>query len=75
MRSWMRRRRAAKAWRRTVKARRCHIIEEWGGIFIGRRCCTTHNVVWDDGGRCPRFGHDPGEPFEMAGHGKFSGRH
>lgn len=53
-------------WLRACKeARRlaCRVSEEWCGLFIGRRHCSTHNIVWDDGGRCPRSGQTPGQPF------------
>lgn len=44
-----------KTWR-AVRAARCRISEESGGLFIGRRHCGTHNIVWDDGGICPGLG-------------------
>lgn len=25
----------------------CKISEEWGGVFIGRKYCTTHDEFWD----------------------------
>lgn len=44
-------------FRRSSKsANRCDIDEEWQGSFIGRRWCRTHEVRWDDGGRCPHEG-------------------
>jgi hypothetical protein len=46
--------------------RRCSVTEEWQGLFIGRRHCHRHNVVWDDGGNCPRVGEEPGQPFMFA---------
>lgn len=46
--------------------RACRISEETGGYFIGRKHCHAHNVVWDDGGRCPRQGDEPGDPFAFA---------
>ena len=41
---------------------RCRISEEWGGLFIGRRFCSTHNARWDGGGPCPVRHRD--EPLE-----------
>lgn len=38
---------------------RCRVDEEWCGSFIGRRYCSTHNVVWDNGGACPSRGLPP----------------
>lgn len=35
-----------KAWRRK-RSLRCRISEEWCGLFIGRRYCSTHRVYWD----------------------------
>lgn len=32
----------------------CQVDEEWGGLFIGRRYCRTHDVRWDGGGPCPQ---------------------
>ena len=55
-----------KAWRKR-RADRCRIDEEWGGLFIGRRHCVTHNVVWDDGGICPGLGGaNPTRAFTFA---------
>jgi hypothetical protein len=54
-----------RAWRED-RQRRCRINMEYGGYFIGRQFCMTHNVAWDDGGRCPRLNEDPGQPFEFA---------
>jgi hypothetical protein len=60
-------------WRRDPN--RCRVTEETGGYFIGRRHCQRHNVVWDDGGRCPRAGREPGDPFTFARRGVFPGRY
>lgn len=40
-------------WRER-RAKRCRVDEEWGGIFIGRRYCSTHREYWDGGGPCPK---------------------
>ena len=40
-------------FRRASRAPKCKIDEEWGGVFIGRRWCATHQERWDDGGPCP----------------------
>jgi hypothetical protein len=46
---------------------RCRVSEETGGYFIGRQNCHTHNIVWDDGGTCPRRGESyVGQPFAMT---------
>lgn len=45
--------------RRKRRALRCRIDEEWGGLFIGRRYCSTHDLRWDNGGPCPAAGMDP----------------
>lgn len=42
--------RRGKGKHRAVK---CRVDEEWQGLFIGRRYCSTHQVRWDDGGLCP----------------------
>lgn len=31
----------------------CQIEEEWGGLFIGRKSCSTHQAHWDGPGDCP----------------------
>ena len=53
--NWRERRRA----RKTAKLRQCRIDEEWCGSFIGRRFCATHDVYWDNGGNCPKYGQPP----------------
>lgn len=45
--------------RRKRRALRCRIDEEWGGLFIGRRYCSTHDLRWDNGGPCPAAGLGP----------------
>lgn len=62
-----------KAWR-ARRAARCRIDEEWDGLFIGRRHCARHSIVWDDGGDCPRKGERLGQPFTFAYH-LDNGRH
>lgn len=61
--------------RRAAKRLECKVSEEWCGLFIGRRQCRTHNVVWDDGGACPRQSREPGEPFSMGHWHEFEGRY
>ena len=56
-----------RAWR-AARAQQCRVDEEWGGLFIGRRHCTRHGIVWDDGGDCPRKGERFGQPFTFAYH-------
>jgi len=36
------------------RANRCRVDEEWCGLFIGRRYCSTHGYRWDPGQKpCP----------------------
>jgi len=42
-----------RAWR-AARANRCRVDEEWCGLFIGRRYCSTHSYRWDPGEKpCP----------------------
>lgn len=54
--------------RKARRALQCRVTEEWQGAFIGRQHCHRHNIVWDDGGDCPRKGQRTGQPFVFAYH-------